>query len=76
MCFGEVTEAGAQLECPHADVQHDAGGIEVDRDLHGAQSVLGRLHDVFAGYFLCDPSRHRQPAALSALIDTLRLDRA
>ena len=29
----------------------------------------------FAGYFLYYPSRRQQPAALSALIDTLRLDR-
>jgi DNA-binding transcriptional LysR family regulator len=27
-----------------------------------------------AGYFLYDPSRRQQPAALSALIDTLRLE--
>jgi DNA-binding transcriptional LysR family regulator len=29
----------------------------------------------FAGYFLYYPSRRQQPAALSALIDTLRLER-
>ena len=28
----------------------------------------------FAGYFLYYPSRRQQPAALSALIDTLRLE--
>lgn len=28
----------------------------------------------FPGYFLYYPSRRQQPAALSALIDTLRLD--
>jgi DNA-binding transcriptional LysR family regulator len=28
----------------------------------------------FAGYFIYYPSRRQQPAALSALIDTLRLD--
>ena len=27
----------------------------------------------FAGYFLCYPGRRQQPAALSALIDTLRI---
>ena len=47
--------------------------------LHGA--TIARLEadledwcPPFAGYFLYYPSRRQQPAALSALIDTLRLE--
>ena len=36
--------------------------------------VLEDWCEPFAGYFLYYPSRRQQPAALSALIDTLRLD--
>ena len=36
--------------------------------------VLEDWCEPFAGYFLYYPSRRQQPAALSALIDTLRLE--
>jgi DNA-binding transcriptional LysR family regulator len=36
--------------------------------------VLEDWCEPFAGYFLYYPSRRQQPAALSALIDALRLD--
>ena len=35
--------------------------------------VLEDWCEPFAGYFLCYPSRRQQPAALSALIEILRL---
>ena len=38
--------------------------------------VLEDWCEPFAGYFLYYPSRRQQPAALSALIETLRLDGA
>ena len=40
-------------------------------------TLVGVLHDwcpPFPGYFLYYPSRRQQPAALSALIDALRLE--
>jgi DNA-binding transcriptional LysR family regulator len=43
-----------------------------------ASGVLVRVLEdwcpTFAGYFLYYPSRRQQPAALTALIDTLRMD--
>jgi DNA-binding transcriptional LysR family regulator len=36
--------------------------------------VLEEWCPTFAGYFLYYPSRRQQPAALTALIDTLRMD--
>jgi DNA-binding transcriptional LysR family regulator len=36
-------------------------------------AVLEDWSEPFPGYFLYDPSRRQQPAALAALIDTLRL---
>jgi DNA-binding transcriptional LysR family regulator len=38
--------------------------------------VLEDWCEPFAGYFLYYPSRRQQPAALSALIEALRLDSA
>jgi DNA-binding transcriptional LysR family regulator len=38
--------------------------------------VLQDWCEPFAGYFLYYPSRRQQPAALTALIDTLRLEDA
>jgi len=51
--------------------------LEAQATPHLASGALLRVLEdwcpPFAGYFLYYPSRRQQPAALSALIDTLRL---
>ncbi len=64
----------AATECP---APHGALSLEEYVAPHLASGALVRVLEEwcppFAGFFLYYPSRRQQPAALSALIETLRL---
>jgi DNA-binding transcriptional LysR family regulator len=57
-----------QESVPWFGIARRAGSQSKSRDVESARLEA----DVFPGFFLYYPSRRQQPAALSALIDTLR----